>query len=290
MSPETEQKRGASSDVHTEWRELAVCRQKLGELVKLGEITGNLDPAARELATLKHKTSVYQELLQEQMQEMRALLGNNFLGVEEWKKGLLVNVHQPPPIPEFITRELLLSESPLHPGEVIKDTHILLYVPKSVNGQPYSPLQLHTLCSWLQTPQSPMVYTESSWWKATDWAGKSQEHPQWILIPKSDPNPDDVSIERHFRGYYSSEQENIYRQYYADSYEQASALQVMTMVLLHFAVHGERLLSSVSLHTRELEDGNRPCIGIFRSALDITLESDTANPHRLKGLALVRKG
>jgi hypothetical protein len=34
--------------------------------------------------------------------------------------------------------KLLNSASPLHPGEKIKDTHLLVLVPKTVNGEPYT--------------------------------------------------------------------------------------------------------------------------------------------------------
>ena len=63
-------------------------------------------------------------------------LGKNFLGAEEWKaQG--IEVGTPPPIPASITKELLNSPCPLHPGQKIKDTHILMLVPKTVNGKPY---------------------------------------------------------------------------------------------------------------------------------------------------------
>ncbi|MEY4668056.1 MAG: hypothetical protein RL518_755, partial [Pseudomonadota bacterium] len=77
--------------------------------------------------------------------EVRELLGKNFLGSEAWSsQGIDVGVA--PPIPASVTKELLESECPLHPGQKVKDTHILVLVPERVNGKPYTPLELDKLC------------------------------------------------------------------------------------------------------------------------------------------------
>ncbi|MEY4668022.1 MAG: hypothetical protein RL518_721, partial [Pseudomonadota bacterium] len=78
--------------------------------------------------------------------EVRELLGKNFLGSKAWRsQGIDVGVA--PPIPASVTKELLESECPLHPGQKVKDTHILMLVPKTVNGEAYTALKLDELCA-----------------------------------------------------------------------------------------------------------------------------------------------
>ena len=53
----------------------------------------------------------------------RELLGKNFLGAKEWlEQGIEVGAQ--PPIPDWVTQELLESESPLHPGKKILETRV----------------------------------------------------------------------------------------------------------------------------------------------------------------------
>jgi hypothetical protein len=104
--------------------------------------------AAKERGDLAAAESVLKEF-SEQMRAFREpfeLLGRNFFGVAAWKS-IGVDVGEAPPLPKSLTLELLNSDCPLHPGETIKDTHLLVLIPETVNGEPYSALKLEELCA-----------------------------------------------------------------------------------------------------------------------------------------------
>ena len=96
------------------------------------------------------------------------LLGKNFLGAEAWRSQG-IDVGEVPRLPASITKELLESECPLHPGEKIKDTHLLVLVPKTVNGEPYSALKLYDLCATRKGSEDKLVYDGAD---ATTWKGR----------------------------------------------------------------------------------------------------------------------
>lgn len=104
-------------------------------------------------------------------QETVQRLGKNFLGSEAWKaQG--DDVGTPPPIPASITEALLESPCPLHPGEKIKDTHILVLIPKTVNGEAYTALKLDELCASRKGSGDKLIASELPW--ANIW-----RHEQW---------------------------------------------------------------------------------------------------------------
>jgi hypothetical protein len=127
-------------------------------------------------------------------------LGKNFLGPDEWKaQG--IDVGEVPPIPTSITKKLLESECPLHPGEKIKDTHLLVLVPKTVNGEPYTAVKLDELCATRKGSGDKLIYDGVDWataWKEKDWASTAQVQSECVLIPKTDPDPNKVPEGKHF--------------------------------------------------------------------------------------------
>jgi len=187
----------------------------------------------------------------DRLHEIRQLLGKNFLGAEEWRaQG--IDVGAPPPIPASITRELLDSDCPLHPGEKIKDTHLLVLIPKTVNDEPYSPLKLDELCAKRKGSGDRLIYDRGDFWtmwKRQDWANLPQSQSEWVLIPKSDPDPERMrekygeikGDERHFRSKDIAMQLSVNNDYYKE-YRPAKTLEVMTMALLYDLTHKERLL------------------------------------------------
>ena len=121
----------------------------------------------------------------------RELLGKNYLGAEAWQaQG--VDVGAAPPLPGAITEALLNAECPLHPGRRIKDTHLLVLVPGTVNGEPYSVLKLSELCETRKGSGDRLIYdggARATYLKGLDWAKAPQAQSEWVLIPKSDPDP-----------------------------------------------------------------------------------------------------
>jgi len=192
------------------------------------------------------------------------LLGKNFLGAGEWKKGFGVDVGTVPPIPKTITKALLESECPLHPGQKIKDTHVLMLVPKTVNGKPYTALELDELCSERKGSGSRLIDSDYTSWKRQEWAKLPQAESEWVLIPKSDPDPN-VSPDKHFRSKNIAAQKGVHDSHYKE-YREVKTLELMTMAVLYDLTHKERLLSNYYLRCEEPNaSGGRVCVGDFNA-------------------------
>ena len=197
---------------------------------------------------------------------IREPLGKNFLGAEAWRSQG-IEVGEVPLLPASITKELLESECPLHPGEKIKDTHLLVLVPKTVNGEPYSPLKLDELCATRKGSGDKLIYdgrTEATAWKGKDWAGTPQAQSEWVLIPKSDPDPEKVPEGKHFRDKKIAAQQDVHDEHYGE-YREVKTVELMTAVLLHDLENKERLLPYY-LRCEEPDGfGGRVCVGNFHA-------------------------
>jgi hypothetical protein len=172
------------------------------------------------------------------------LLGKNFLGADAWRSQG-IDVGEVPRLPESITKELLESECLLHPGEKIKDTHLLVLVPKTVNGEPYTPLKLDELCSTRKGSGDKLIYDGAAWataWRWMNWASTPQAQSEWVLIPKSDPDPSKVSADRHFRSEDIWAQQKVHETHYPE-YREVKTVELMTAVLLYDLTNKERLVT-----------------------------------------------
>ena len=206
---------------------------------------------------------------------VRELLGKNYLGAEAWAaQG--VDVGAAPPLPAIITEALLNSECSLHPGEKIKDTHLLVLVPETVNGEPYSALKLDELCATRKGSGDKLIYHGADWatkWKGQDWAKAPQAQSEWVLIPKSDPDPermrekygDEEGDKRHFRSKDIAAQQDVHGKHYTE-YREVKALEVMTMALLYDLTHKERLPPDYLRCEEPNAFGGRVCVGRFPAA------------------------
>ena len=199
--------------------------------------------------------------------DVPVILGKNFLGAASWKVGFGVDVGLVPPIPKEVTQSLLESPCPLHPGQKIKDTHILMLVPKTVNGEAYTALKLDELCATRKGSGDRLIYDKrerATAWKSTSWANAPQAQSEWVLLPKSDPDPN-VSPEKHFRRKDITAQQKVHEAHYSE-YREVKALEVMTMALLNDVVNGEpRILDGLN-YLRCIEQnasGGRVCVGYF---------------------------
>jgi hypothetical protein len=218
------------------------------------------------------------------------LLGKNFLGAEAWtSQG--IDVGRAPPIPSSITSELLESECPLHPGKKIKDTHLLVLLPKSVNGKPYTALELNELCAARKGSGDRLIYDGEEWanaWKRQPWASTPQSESEWLLIPKSDPDRKKVSKEKHFRSKTIAEQQTVHDTHYSD-YREVKTVELMTAVLLHDLVNGERLLPDYLRCQEKNASGGRVCVGFFAADGLKVGGADDGDDDDSVGRALARK-
>ena len=243
---------------------------------------------------------------------LKEVLGKNFLGASEWQQGFNVAVGPVPPIPKWITKELLEGECELHPGQRVKDTHLLVLIPKTVaaisllrritglvlvpktaGGEPYSALKLGELCSKTKGSGARLISQKdlANKWKKESWANARQQESEWVLIPKSDPDPEKVSEDKHLRYRTISQQADVYK-HYAAHYREAKALEVMTAALLNDVVNGEpRMLDGYNC-LRCVEpnaSGGRVVVGEF-NANGLWVDVDFAGQaYDFFGGALVRK-
>ena len=222
--------------------------------------------------------------------EVREALGKNFLGAEAWRSQG-IEVGEVPRLPASITKELLESECPLHPGEKIKDTHLLVLVPKTVNGEPYSPLKLDELCATRKGSGDTLIYDGATWstaWKGKDWAGTPQAQSEWVLIPKSDPDPKKVPKGKHFRSKSIAAQQDVHDEHYGE-YREVKTVELMTAVLLHDLENKERLLPYYLRCEEPNAFGGRVCVGVF-FAFGLGVSDDVVgNGNGVIGRALARK-
>jgi hypothetical protein len=223
----------------------------------------------------------------------RELLGKNVLGAEAWRKqGIDVGVE--PPLPSTITEELLNSDCPLHPGEKIKDTHLLVLVPKTVNGEPYTALKLDELCATSKGSGDKLIYDGADWataWKENDWASTAQVQSEWVLIPKSDPDPNKVPEGKHFRSKKIAAQQDVHDEHYPE-YREVKTLELMTAVLLNDLVNGDPRMLDGWNYLRCVEpnaSGGRVCVGRFLALGLEVRDDDGAYDSDDIGRALARK-
>jgi len=196
---------------------------------------------------------------------VRAVLGKNLLGAEEWRKQG-IDVGAVPPIPSTITEELLNSSCPLHPGSKIKDTHLLVLMPKTVNGELYSALKLDELCASRKGSREELISGGAIAWMTQPWAKELQKESEWILIAKSDPDPGEVPEAKHFRSRTIAQQQAVHDAHYKE-YREVRAVELMTATLLNALVNGgPRMLERSLLRCKEAStSGGRVGVGYFNA-------------------------
>jgi hypothetical protein len=275
-------------------RDIREAQREAAEKIAAAKERGDFAAAESVLKEFSEQIRVFRE----HFGSITEALGQNFLGLAAWQN-IGVDVGEAPPLPKSLTLELLNSECPLHPGEKIKDTHILVLVPKTVNGEPYSPLKLDELCATRKGSGHKLIYDGADWataWKEQDWAKAPQAQSEWVLIPKSDPDPErmrekygeEEGDKRHFRGKDIATQQEVHNDHYKE-YREVKALEVMTMALLYDLTHRERLLPDYLRCEEPSAFGGRVCVGNFPAiGLKVDDEVDAYAPD-LIGCALARK-
>lgn len=229
MSPGTESKPTIYQALHKQWCDVAVYRQGLEEQLA----SASVEEASEAFKQLLVKSDAYDHLLEAQINVFREVMGAHFLGPAEWHKGFGLQVSKPPPIPEYITEEFLHSASPLHPNKKVRDTHLLVLIPKSLGGIDYSLVSLQSVCResgrvTLHVPPSLEKYA---------WATRSCARVHWILLPKTPDSLDGEDSKRGFRSKPDAAQWNLCKREYGELFRGARVLEVVTALALYQALH-----------------------------------------------------
>jgi hypothetical protein len=280
--------------VFDQWKDLVLSRQAIQD--RLGK--DSIETLRASFDDLTAKTNRYDELLKEQAAPLREILGTSFLGAEEWHQAFGVSI-RPPPIPAALNQELLNSPCSLHPGELVKNTHALLLMPSFIGGQPFTALELDRISSAATKNKPPLLQPadpKMDWRYYEPWAAARYERVQWVLIAKSDPDPDMARAhgKGHFRfGLKFQEQNQILKKYYSEDYRVARGLEVMTALVLHRAlVGGDSKLISLPQRCEGEATGMCVCVNKFaENGLQVLWISDNgyAVTRWDLGVALARK-
>lgn len=172
MSSFLKHKLNMQPDLQEAWRDVSVTRARVGELVEQSKINSDLGLAQADFQELELKTANFERLLGEMQAPMRAILNSSFPGTAEWRHAFGVKVGAPP-IPGYITADFFKSDCPLHPGRAIKDTHIVMLLPKAVDGKPYSARKLKELCAVRKESQWGLIDAYANKWEQGAWTSGS---------------------------------------------------------------------------------------------------------------------
>ena len=208
-------------------------------------------------------------------------------GAEEWSR-YFGEVGAVPPLPEHIV-DTLNSPCPFWAGEVVKDTHLLVLIPATVAGRPFS---LNLLGELIRRPRGGGY--------ATDYDGyaddvriqlgtQSPEHSYWVLMTR------DVLEGSMYKTYAS---QIVLVAHHAGRtglpYWLPSALEAATAILSNYVRSGERLYTDAILtwtRCQDLvawEDSHYPAIvGCFSSG-GLDVGHDYEDSHFI-GMASLRK-
>ncbi len=109
-----------------------------------------------------------------------------------------------------------------------------------------------------------------------------------MIIPKGDPDPAKVDSDKHFRSKDIAAQDKVHEKYYKE-YREVKTLEVMTMALLYYLTHKERLLPDYVRCKEPNASGGRVCVGAFDAVgLEVFDDYDDLDDDFI-GRALARK-
>ena len=136
-----------------------------------------------------------------------------------------------------------------------------------------------------------MIYDRENWakaWKRRDWAEAAQAQSEWVLLPKSGPDPEKVPVGKHFRSKNIAAQQKVHDEHYPE-YREVKALEVMTMALLYDLTHKEQLIPDYVRCPEPYAFGGRVCVGYSRADGLRVSDAHGADDLDVIGRALARK-
>jgi hypothetical protein len=191
------------------------------------------------------------------------LLALRTLGEVEWKH-YFGEVEPAPDLPKDMAT-ILDSACPIWPGKKIRDTHLLMLIPTTVDGAPFTLTLLGKLIQHLKNGGHKTKYRYYSSAVKAKFGRKSPDRSYWLLMTR------DVLEGSRGRAY-SAQSALVARYTDGDGrlYEVPNALEAATAILMHHARTGEWLFGdNPRSYTRcqELVDGKYAVVvGGFESS------------------------
>ena len=206
-------------------------------------------------------------------------------GARDWAR-YFGEVGEEPFLPSDIG-EILDSPCPFWPGKAVKDSHLLVLIPATVDGDPFS---LNLLGELVRRPSSgghPTGYQLYSSIVQEAFGTQSPARSYWVLMTR-----DVLSGSRNAT---YTDQQALVTACAGEtglSYELPNALEAATVILSYYVCSGERLYSDVPwTYTRcqELVDDQSPVIvgGFTPEGIDVDYYLDVYFRHY--GVAICRK-
>jgi hypothetical protein len=243
--------------------------QEITQELRALRVRGGVNVSNREIRGLaaphEGRRSTLEELRARVLVLERATVSETAFGAEDWFQ-YLGAIEGAPPLPEHIV-DTLNGGCPFWPEKQVKDTHLLVLIPATVNGEPFS---LNLLGSLIQRPQGGGHSTKH---RIRDrdvqeqFGTQSPVRSYWVLMTR------DV-LEGSRGKDYVSQKALVARHANRTGlpYELPGALEAATAILSHYVRSGERLYTDDPMtYTRcqELvawDGGNSPAIvGCFSS-------------------------
>jgi NLR family CARD domain-containing protein 3 len=167
-------------------------------------------------------------------QEAQASIPAMALGAEVWER-YFGAVGAAPPLPADIDK-ILDSPCPFWPGRQVRDTHLLVLVPATVDGEPFT---LNLLEKLICSPKGGGHGTKYDHYNSDvqrELGGRSPAAPYWVLMTR-DVLPDSRNKTYDAqKALVASHARRLSR-----PYEMPHALEAATAILMHHVRSGERL-------------------------------------------------
>ena len=208
-------------------------------------------------------------------------------GAEEWSH-YFGEVGAPPPLPSRIV-DTLNGPCLFWPGKRVRDTHLLVLIPATLDGKPFS---LDLLGALVKRPKGGGHATKYDCYDADVQAAlgaQSPAHPYWVLMTRN--------VLEGTRGtQYASQQALVaaHAKRTGLPYALPGALEAATTILVHCVRSGECLYVDAPLtYTRcqELVDNQYPVVvgGFASGGLDVSCSDEDVDSDFLHGVASLRK-
>jgi hypothetical protein len=230
LATERAEKRALEEQLRTTKNKIAT------EIAEKRAVEGQLTTAANQLATERAEKRAVEgqlrtatEQLATEKAEKRAVEGQL-----TWKQ-YFGGVGAAPPLPTNIN-EVLNSSCPFWPGKLVKDTHLLVLVPATVDGRPFT---LNLLGDLVKSPKGGGSKTEYGCYDDAvkeELGAQSPRSSYWVLMTRD--------VLPGSRGKAYDAQEALVAAHASRlnlPYEMPDALSAATAILLHHARTGERL-------------------------------------------------